>query len=348
MRAPATAPLALLRTESNAMNPSQISLPLPSAVCGVRSKEATDTFSYCITIIVLHLRTMNDLQSIIDSNNSDDDNDAIPEEDTIQPWTPATLEVPAKLVDVTGYSTLCQINLMDYMGKESTMAKQVLTDPIVKLQGHRRPVLFPHIVDSGKESRQMVTKHLTRACAKEGFRLITRGWEHTKGRISFKCQRAFVYVGTKTQEEVARLSEAQMLRRPYSCQHKCPFGFQIYFKTDHWCFVTGNGSPVHSHHAPKQMKEIPPPTEEELAYEHWRRPDTTSRETLEPLFREMCGVADQSFAAFLLLKKTLSEAILQMREIVENGEKQKEEEHNSKRSANESSSHTKKKLKTET
>ncbi len=188
----------------------------------------------------------------------------------IGPWAPESLLVTAELVNnITKVRTPCVLNLMDYMGKDSFIAKQLMSEPRLVVEGHRRPIIFPEFTDCEEATRKSLTGQLRRLCGMAGFILICSGWDKPRQRILFDCQRKRIHeTANQAAKKEAKRAEMEALnktfneksytRRPIACDQRCKFGFQLTFRVERkcWTFETGSGSPNHTNHMKMNNGEI--------------------------------------------------------------------------------------------
>lgn len=113
-------------------------------------------------------------------------------------WCPVSICVPAKLTGVNGEINELEINLVDYIGKASKYAQQLRIKPLVMLEGHKQPIVFPLIKDCTEAPIKSITSHLVKVCAQDGFSLVNNGYEKKKKKLVFKCQRGYLYKSKKS------------------------------------------------------------------------------------------------------------------------------------------------------
>ena len=183
-------------------------------------------------------------------------------------WTPSSIIIPARLHDSSGECSICTINLIDYIGKESLYGCKIVKgnrDMSMIDQGHVNPVVFPEITSYEPESRKIITDALKKACRAQGFELIGsfEGAKDQNFRIKFKCDKKKLYkppnkvdATSQGSASASKKTRHTFTKKPTAKTEACQFSFQLNFRAGRWTFKTGTGNPCHCNHVQKTESEM--------------------------------------------------------------------------------------------
>ncbi|GAX28049.1 hypothetical protein FisN_2Hu132 [Fistulifera solaris] len=190
-------------------------------------------------------------------------------------WLPTSLMVPAQLTHADGESTRCEIDLVEYIGKDSKYAK-LLKDPLIRASGHKNPRVFPDFSDDSKETQMAIKTHFSQVGAQDGYKIMRRGYDpKTTKLLVINCKR-----GKKSQNSTTKTA------RPLDNEHLCPFRIPLKYSDGQWTISTGTGNLQHSGHSRLDetmlvddvLREERGKTVAEwtAGYERWRKTSTDS------------------------------------------------------------------------
>ncbi|GAX25921.1 hypothetical protein FisN_6Hu041 [Fistulifera solaris] len=264
---------------------------------------------------------------------NNDNNEATRSNNAIPPWRPTTpMYVPAQFRRSDGTFKNCNINLLDYLGPDSKYGKVIKGTTYMSALGMDYITIFPHLTCMSPASIDHIRKHMTQACP-PSFRLASGSFSKERNFIIFRCARYRMFrIKTASAAEALALERETgiphlMTNQPTREEDRCSFFFTFRFRNGNWYFSTGTGKGNHCQHAP--MKDGQPCAAHRAAmpwmgHDHdndddfdemyqaalrvsWERPNRKLRVELAPLINQIVEFSEQSFPAYAMARKALTQ-----------------------------------------
>ena len=170
-------------------------------------------------------------------------------------WNSSSILIPAQFTNpITGEFYQTEINLAEYVGKESPYAHEGnKQDPF--MAEHLRLHVFPEITDDSKESVRFIIKNLVDTCAKDDGFAVFGSYDRKQFYLVFKCKRGSMYKSRKSADTPAAKRPRTTTFRPMLEEQRCRCRFGFVFRDSKWHFNTGSGILSHCYHARQQYDE---------------------------------------------------------------------------------------------
>ncbi|GAX27949.1 hypothetical protein FisN_32Lu052 [Fistulifera solaris] len=190
-------------------------------------------------------------------------------------WNSDCILLPAQFTNpLTGQVYQTEINLVEYMGKNSTYAHENnKNDPF--FAEHTKVHLFPDRTDDERETILAIAEEVIRACAKDGFELAYSGYSKQYNYLSFRCKRNTLYKSMKNPESRQKRLKPTHTKFALIEEHRCHFRFGFVYRDRKWKFSAGSGIPCHVHHV-RKVENLTVRANHRLANEYGR-PDRPNR-----------------------------------------------------------------------
>jgi hypothetical protein len=178
------------------------------------------------------------MSNVIDRGGTEEENS----------WNAQSIRVPAQFTNpITGRVYQTEINMVDYMGKNSPYAHETnKNDPFFAEQ--TKVHVFPAITDNTKESMSIIAKHMIAECLQDGCQLNCMGYTTQYNYLAFRCKRNTLYKNTKNPNTPLAKRPRTNTCLPLIEEHRCRFRFGFVFRDGKWRFSTGSGIPTHVFH----------------------------------------------------------------------------------------------------